>query len=374
MYDEIDPLEKQKDALLAEKDIHGGKAEMKFFREVNKSGLELLRQNELPVNKRTSSYESLQADPLIEFALKDAVAGVLCPAAKLWNTGSGANAMREALSLMGGYGITEDCPGFLAYKWMDAQLEATYEGPEAVQRRNLSVTMTSDLFLAQFRQWIADMRRIAEHRPGTGACTIATAMQLWMWTFEHLQIATDADGAALYQSARQGVTFPMADALCWLLAARQFILDVVELEKRGPENPVVAEGLAGTLNFFTDLCHIQSARSAGEVGRICAELVFGYNRHPAWDNEGYKGCFRSDELDELEGFIPGISACASDVIGEDGSHPVKAGPCAACKGLEPFQRIRTKLDGCLTGAQLAKDRAAEAIAKVMIPEALDYPR
>ncbi len=374
MYDEIDPLEKQKDAMLAEEGIHGGKAEMKFFREVNKSGLELLRQQELPRNRRASSYESLQADPLIDFAMKDAVAGVLCPAAKLWNTGAGANAMREALSLMGGYGITEDCPGFLAYKWMDAQLEATYEGPEAVQRRNLSVTMTGELFLAQFRQWIADMRRIAEHRPGTGACTIATAMQLWMWTFEHLQIATDADGAALYQSARQGVTFPMADALCWLLSARQFILDVVELEKRGPENPVVAEGLAGTLNFFTDLCHIQSARSAGEVGRICAELVFGYNRHPAWDNEGYKGCFRSDELDELEGYIPGISACASDVIGEDGSHPVKAGPCAACKGLEPFQRIRTKLDGCLTGAQLAKDRAAEAIAKVMIPEALDYPR
>ena len=43
--------------------------------------------------------------------------------------------MREAVSLMGGYGITEDCPGFLAHKWMDTQLEATYEGPEAVQRR-----------------------------------------------------------------------------------------------------------------------------------------------------------------------------------------------------------------------------------------------
>ena len=49
----------------------------------------------------------------------------------------GANMMREAVSLMGGYGITEDCPGFLGHKWMDAQLEATYEGPEAVQRRQL---------------------------------------------------------------------------------------------------------------------------------------------------------------------------------------------------------------------------------------------
>ncbi len=43
----------------------------------------------------------------------------------------GATMMREAVSLMGGYGITEDCPGFLGQKWMDAQLEATYEGPRS---------------------------------------------------------------------------------------------------------------------------------------------------------------------------------------------------------------------------------------------------
>jgi len=36
-------------------------------------------------------------------------------------------------------------------------------------------------------------------------------------------------------------------------------------------------------------------------------------------------------------------------------------------------RLRLKLDGCLTGVRLAKDRAAEALTKVMIPEALDYP-
>lgn len=374
LYDEVDPLEKQKDALLAEKGIRGGKAEMKFFRDINQKALQVVREQVLPENKRSANFEELKSDPLVQYAMKDSVANVLCPGAKLWNTGTGANAMREALSLMGGYGITEDCPGFLAYKWMDAQLEATYEGPEAVQRRNLSVTMTSELFLAQFKQWIREMRAIAEHRPGTGACTTATAMELWLWTFDHLQVATDADGSALYQSARQGVTFPLADALCWLLAARQLILDVLELEKKGPENPVLAEGLEGTLAFYSDLCHIQAARSAGEAGRICAELVFGYNRHPAWDEEGYKGCYRTSELDSLEGLIPGISACASDVVGEHGEHALKAGPCASCKGSEAFQRIRSKLDTCLTGAQLAKDRAAEAIAKVMIPEALDYPR
>jgi hypothetical protein len=166
----------------------------------------------------------------------------------------------------------------------------------------------------------------------------------------------------------------LADALSWLLAARQFILDVVELENRGPENPVVAEGLDGTLQFYTDLCHIQSARAAGEAARICAELVFGYRRHPAWDDPNYAGCFNADELDALESLLPGIAACAEDVVDAAGKHPAKAGPCASCEGLQDFQKLRTKLDACLTGAQLAKDRAAEAMAKVMIPEALDYPR
>lgn len=313
---------------------------------------------------------------MVQYVLLDSLANVLCPACKLWNTGYGANMMREAVSLMGGYGVTEDCPGFLGHKWMDAQLEATYEGPEAVQRRQLSVTMLNEVFLAQFRRWIADLRRIAADRPGTGACTLATAMQLWLWTLTHLQKATDADGAKLYHGTRQGVTFSLADALCWLLAARYQILDRLELEAKGPANPVVAEGLAGLVSFLTDLCHVQCARAAGEVGRICAELVFGYNRHPAWNTETCKACYQSDDLDALEGLIPGISSSArsySDVKEAGESSPQKAGPCVPLNGLEPFVRLRLKLDGCLTGSRLAKDRAAEALTRVMIPEAPDYP-
>ena len=242
--------------------------------------------------------------------------------------------MREAVSLMGGYGITEDCPGFLGHKWMDAQLEATYEGPEAVQRRQLSITMVNEVFLAQFREWIGELREIASRRPGTGACALATAMQMWLWTAEHLQVAKDAEGDVLYHSNRQGVTFPLADALCWLLATRSFILDVLELEAKGPANPVVAEGLEGTLQFFTDLCHVQTSRAAGEVGRICAELVFGYNRHPSWDDPNHAGCYHTDELITLESLIPGMSSVAIDVVDADGAHPAKAGPCAKFAGAD----------------------------------------
>jgi alkylation response protein AidB-like acyl-CoA dehydrogenase len=367
-FDEIDPLEREADKILDANKVNGARDRAKARRDASERAADLLR---LPTGD--PGRTALESDPLLRFVLLDSLADVLCPATKLWNTGWGAQMMREAVSLMGGYGITEDCPGFLGNKWMDAQLEATYEGPEAVQRRQLSVTMVNPLFLAQFKAWIKEMRGIASDRPGTGACMLATAMGMWLWTLDRLQHATDADGDRLYQSARQGVTFPLADALCWLLAARCQVLDAIELERHGTSDPAVSEGLPGLVNFMTDLCHVQSARASGEVSRICAELVFGYNRHPAWDEAGYRGCFRQDELDSLEDVMPGIGSYGLDIIGSDGSHPKKAGPCAKCNGAEDFLSLQTKLATCLTGCRLSKDRAAEAISKVMIPEALDYP-
>jgi len=412
LFDRLDPLEKQKDQWLADKKL-AGRAAFKELSKKQQEAMELLTlcaksgEHTRPAcgvrrpAERTDSVgvlsgespdgtgqrpalpepdarrlAALQSDPLVQFVIFDSLANVLCPACKLWNTGHGANMMREAVSLMGGYGVTEDCPGFLGQKWTDAQLEATYEGPEAVQRLQLSITMTNELFLAQFKQWIGEMRRIASERPGTGACTLATAMQLWLWTLQYVQEAKDADGAKLYHKTRQGVTFPLADALCWLLAARQFILDVIELETKGAANPALADGLAGTVDFFTDLCHVQAARAAGEVGRICAEIVHGYNRHPAWDETSSHACYCAAELDTLEGIIPGIAGTAravSDVPEVGGTHLLKAGPCVKFTGLEDFARLRAKLDGCLTGCRLAKDRAAEALTTVMTREALDYP-
>ncbi|OHE89497.1 MAG: acyl-CoA dehydrogenase [Verrucomicrobia bacterium RIFCSPLOWO2_12_FULL_64_8] len=341
LFDELDPLEKVKEAKFAEMGIAGGMAQAKAFRGIAKQAVEFIalefRDAGNAAERDAARYEALQADPLVRYLILDAQANVLCPATKLWNTGHGANVMREAVSLMGGYGITEDCPGFLGQKWMDAQLEATYEGPEAVQRRQISVTMTNEVFLALFRVWIADLRRIASGSPGLGACTLANAMELWLWTLGHLQQAKDATGAKLFSGNRHGVVFPLADALCWLLASRQQILDVLELEAKGNANPVVAEGLAGFVNFYSDLACVQAASAAGESARICAELVYGYN---ATDTCSADGC------------------CCQ-------------GPAAAA--LEPFAQLRFKVDACLAGSRLAKDRAADALAQVMIPEALDYP-
>lgn len=378
LFDELDPLERRKDEIFARQGIGGGSAQMKALRRLQKDALDFLALSAMPPDQRDPGrFEALLSDHLVRFLVLDSMANVLCPACKLWNTGHGATMMREAVSLMGGYGITEDCPGFLGHKWMDAQLEATYEGPEAVQRRQLSVTMVSELFLEHFRMWVAEMREVGSRRPGTGACTLATAMELWLWTLTHLQQATDADGAKLYHGTRQGVTFPLADALCWLLAAQYQILDVLELEAKGPDSPVVAEGLAGLAGFLTDLCHVQSARAAGEVGRICAELVHGYNRHPAWEGASCGASCGAGEAAAPAESIPVIGDPAGG--GSHGFEPwqpkgPKAGPCVRFDGLEEFARLRLRLDGCLTGARLAKDRAAAALTTLMIPEALDYPQ
>jgi len=377
LFDVVDPMEKEKDAVFVEQGVVGARKQMRAFRKAEADALEFLKQETLPETSRDAArYEELKNNVIIQYALLDAQAAVLCPACKLWNTGYGATMMREAVSLMGGYGITEDCPGFLGQKWMDAQLEATYEGPEAVQRRQLSITMTHPLFLAQFCQWARDMRGIANTHPGTGACTLATAMYLWVWTLEHLQKGKDAADKPLYHTSRQGVTFPLADALCWLLASRQQILDVLELGEKGPETALDAEGLAGTVAFLTDLCHVQAAHGAGESARVCAELVYGYLQHPSWNKETEGALYSNEELGALETLVPGLESYAAghgEALDGNGKHPEKAGPCVTFQGYDQFVALRTKLDGCLTGARLAKDRAAQSLIEVMIPEALDYP-
>ena len=122
---------------------------------------------------------------------------------------------------------------------------------------------------------------------------------------------------------------------------------------------------------------MQSAHAAGEVGRVCAELVHGYNRHPAWDTEGCASCYQADDLECMEALIPGIASLArgyTDVIETPAARTRKGRAVRrASTGWSSSPRCALRMDGCLTGSRLAKDRAADALTKVMIPEALDYP-
>ena len=326
LADRFDPIEREKDRVFEEQGVTSVRKQMTELKKVADRTVEYLDLAAAP-EANPARLAELEADPLVQYSWMDALANVLIPACKLWNTGYGATALREAVSLVGGYGITEDCPGFLFHKWGDAQLEATYEGPEVVQRRHLGATMTNPLFLHQLGLWADELDKQAAADPQSGVCSLAQAIRLWTWTLDYLQKTNDPEGRKLYHPKRQGVTFPLADALCWILAAYLFEQDVAELKTKGSENPVVAEGLPGLAAFYTDLVHVQSARAAAEVAKVCAELVYGY-------------------------------ASQAD---------------SASQALAEFTALRASLDACLAGARLAKDRTGAHLAQVMIPEALDYP-
>jgi len=340
LADAFDSVEKAKEAHFEAQGVTGPRKQMAALRTMNDQVREFIDLEYAPAAERDQArLDALKADTLVQYAYMEALAGVLNPGVKLWNTGVGATMMREAVAMVGGYGITEDCPGFLMQKWADTQLEATYEGPEAVQRRHLTMTMTSEVFQATMSAWVRQMQRAGRDAPGLGGFVLASAMELWQWTLNHLQNTTDDDGRKLFHNKRQGVTFPMADALGWLLGPYFLACDVMELIEKGPMSPTLADGIDDLTAFYKDLCHVQAARAAGEVARICTELVYGYNEcqcnAPSALPGDHGGCCR-DELPE-------------------------------------FRALKARIDMCMAGSRKARDRAGNALTEVMIPEALDYP-
>ena len=291
-------------------------------------GREMLKNMKAPMEKAVQLLGEGKnplddEDVTVRYVYLQAICNILCPSCKLWNTGHGADVMRQAVTLMGGYGITEDCPGFLFYKWTDMQLDATYEGPEAVQRRQISETMSNPVFLAQLEAWAKELEACpcaAEN----GANALAAGLRLWSWTQAFAKTAKDPNGKKLGASQRHGVVFPLADALAGLMAAKSFHADIKFLAQNGADHPVVGPELEGYLNTFNDLLGTVVADVVGEAVKICTGVVYGFSAATAEDKAAY---------------------------------------CA----------LRGALDESLAGTRLAKDRAAKCLTTVMIPEALDYP-
>lgn len=225
---------------------------------------------------------------------------------------------------------------------------------DSAARDRLLQAFLSPAFVTLLPSWIAELRAVASARPETGACTLASALELWSWTFNHFRSGEGARGEWAGQAIDE-----LADPLCLLLASRSLVLELAS----GAAAATPAE-----TELRTDLCRVQSARASASTAAACAELVFGYRKHLGWDAEGCSSCYAGDQLDELEALMPGIASGArsnGDVVEADGSHPPKAGPCARFEGVDTFVRLRDRLDGCLTGARFARDRAAAAIARSM---------
>ena len=365
----------RRNGFLPSEGLAGARAQMKLFKELEKDALEYLALERQPEAERDAArFQELADDTLVQFLITDALTNVFCPACKLWNTGYGATMMREAVSLMGGYGITEDCPGFLGQKWMDAQLEATYEGPEAVQRRQLSITMMNELFLAQFRQWIKDMRGIAAgargpepapwqapwssgsgpsitcRNPRTPTGNLSTIHRVTGWFFRS---SMPSAGCSPHGSR---------SSICW--SWKKKAPRIRWWPKVWPDSSISSATCA-------------TSRQPGPPARSAASA-------PSWSTatiatrtgaEMPRDLLPGRATGRLECIMPGIAdygRATGNAVEADGSHASKAGPCRQTS-LQTFKVLRHRLDICLTGSRLAKDRAAMAVSKVMIPEALDYP-
>ncbi len=218
---------------------------------------------------------------------------------------------------------------------------------DAGARDRLREAATSIELLSLLPDWVRELRGVASSRPDFGACTVASALELWSWTAKYFRTGEGARA----ESASNALD-DLAEALCPLLAARCLALEVT--------------AGAPAVELRRDLCHVYAAHASATAGSVCAELVFGYRRHLVWDAAGCATCYAGDALDALESVMPGIAGGArmtSDVIEADGSHPSKEGPCVRFDGVDTFMRLRNKLDGCLTGARIAKERAAATIAR-----------
>ena len=209
---------------------------------------------------------------------------------------------------MGGYGITEDCPGFLANKWMDAQLEATYEGPEAVQRRQLTVTMTNEVFLAQFRAWTARCARIASH---------ASRHRRLHAGLGHADVALDAQSPAERHRRRRQQALPRAAPGRDLPAGRRALLaaglalpdsrrartrSTRRRRCRRRRRPRRAQ-CSSSATFATPRPRRPPAKSRASAPSWSSATT----AIPPGTRKATRNCFLASELEELEETMPGIS-------------------------------------------------------------------
>jgi hypothetical protein len=186
-----------------------------------------------------SSQAERLSDPLLDAA------------SKLWSIRYAPGLMREAVKLMGGCGVTEDCPGSLGREWIEAQREAIDDAEDA--QRQLGIAMADEQFLPKFCLCISDLQAASLGRAGHGAGALAIAMNMWLWTFERVRDAALVDG------------------LCAILASRAQILDIIARSDNSQVN----------VGFLADLCHVQAANVCVEVSRVCAELMYGSDDSPA---------------------------------------------------------------------------------------------
>ncbi len=350
LFDELDPLERRKDAVLQAQGISGMKATMRWMKSLEKSALELLELQARPEGDRDEKrLQGLRADEMVRFILLDTPGQCPLPghqAVEHRPRRHGAARGRLAHGRLRHHRGLPRIPGpEVDGRAARGHLRGAGGGAAPPALGHAWPTRSG---------WPSSMpgRASCATRstayPGTGACALASAIELWLWTFRHLRVAppTPTGRSSTSRRARASPSsWPTRSAGC--CAARQQILDAVALAERRPGGAGRGASRHGPLLRGP----LPRAGGAGR-GRGGAHLRRAGPRlqpPPALGRGGVpRPAGAPTRAEALEGIVPGLAGCAMDQVDQppgQGRAPVRR-----CKGITDFRKLRVKLDGCLTGA------------------------
>jgi hypothetical protein len=144
---------------------------------------------------------------------------------------------------------------------------------------------------------------------------------------------------------------------------------------RGPETPTVAEGLEGTVQFLTDLCHVQSAQPPAKWAASAPSWSSATTAIPPGTTEGCAPATRPATWKSWKEPHPRHRQPGARL------HRRHREPTARIRQGRPLRAspARASSCACARAGPLPHRLAAgqgprrRTLTKVMIPEALDYP-
>lgn len=323
LLDIYDDLEKQFNLELISSGFETNRDKLKFLKQISEKANETVDKAGINIHQieNIELFNSL-CPSLERYLIVDSLVSVVCPACKLWNTGNGADVMREAVGLFGGYGLTEDCPGHPGQKWIDMQLEATYEGPECVQRRQLASSMRNSLFLAWLKNTSKYFSELSVKNDIQAGLVLAKTIDFWIECIAALENTKDYAGKFLYSEKRHATVYPFTDSISWIMAVSSLVMDIKELIEKSDSLGLDKKEIESIICFFKDLAIMQSVECGAELIKTMNLILLGCK----------------DEISEKENLL----------------------------------NLKKNLEASFGYYLQSKEAIMESLTKVVIPEVLDY--
>ena len=258
LFDELDPLEKRKDELLAAQGISGATASCAPVARCRRTPWSSSTSTADPRRAGRQRLEALQADPLVQFAHPGLPGQRPLPGLQALEHRPRRQHDARGGQPDGRLRHHRGLPGLPRPQVDGRPARGHLRGPRG---RAAPPALGDD----DERAVPGPVRRAGSPRcaasPPTGPAPAPARSprpcSSGSGRCDHLQTATDADGGKLYHEQAPGRDLPAGRRAVLAAGRRRQILDLLELEAKGPASPVLAEGLPGVVGFLTDLCHVQ---------------------------------------------------------------------------------------------------------------------